>query len=653
MLERFQNEARAAGVLNHRNLVTIYDAGEADGMFYIAMEFIAGSTLAGLLQQRKTLPAEEAARIGAQICEGLDYAHYKGVIHRDIKPANIMIAGDGTVKIMDFGIAKAGAGLTHTGEVLGTPNYMSPEQVRGRVLDGRTDLFSTGVMLYEMLTGEKPFNANSVTTIIYKIINEVPPPPRELDASIPSGMSAVIAKAMAKSPDERYQSGSAMAAALEDPFTLSNELTSGTADGAAVTTHFFAATGSSQAAGIRNTISGTAVLTPVAVAEPAFTPAVVLDTTSRNGVVSLAPQVEKTIAVPPQRPMVPARAIPVAARKRGQGLVFALVAIAVVCLLGLANAARKHKAELAVQAAVPQPAAATLDVQPAPAQSNSPAASVAKSAANTQPAPQVLERPTTATVQTVAEVKPADETKRVVETGELRVTSAPAGAQVEIDGRMLASWTTPFTTPALHAGHHTLVVTLDGYKPVTQKVEVAANSRTPVNFGLEQLKATLAVNSDPPGANIVVDGIPTGQVTPAQITVDPGQHKVAVRKQGYRWAETLADAGPGQTLNFAPQLQQGVGEGMGAKGKLAAWRTFEETGQLPAGKGGLQIRTNPPGAQITVNDIPVPRKTPFRFPVAPGTYRVRLSMDGYYAITKIVQVDAGNLTQVNEKLQGK
>ena len=144
-------------------------------------------------------------------------------------------------------------------------------------------------MLYEMLTGEKPFNANSVTTIIYKIINEVPPPPRELDGSIPSGMSAVIAKAMAKSPDERYQSGSAMAAALEDPFTLSRRVTSGTADGAAVTTHFFAATGSSQVAGIRNTISGTAVLTPVAVAEPAFTPAVVLDTTSRRSAISTKP----------------------------------------------------------------------------------------------------------------------------------------------------------------------------------------------------------------------------------------------------------------------------------------------------------------------------------------------------------------------------
>jgi serine/threonine protein kinase len=631
MLARFQNEARAAGVLNHRNLVTIYDAGEADGMFYIAMEFISGATLAGLLQQRKTLSPEEAAGIGAQICEGLDYAHYKGVIHRDIKPANIMIAGDGTVKIMDFGIAKAGAGLTHTGEVLGTPNYMSPEQVRGRVLDGRTDLFSTGVMLYEMLTGEKPFNANSVTTIIYKIINEVPPPPRELDASIPCGLSAVIAKAMAKSPEERYQSGSAMAAALEDPFTLSSELTAGTAD-QVVTTHFFSATGSSAPAGIQNTISGTAILAPVAVAEPAFTPAVVLDTTSRKQVAPAEPEVERTIAVPPPKPVVAQRA-PAPAKKFGQGLVFALVLLATIGLLGLANAARKQKVQLAVQAAAKQPAAAPV--------------SAATQLRVTQPSPQVSRKPATAELQTVAEVKLA------VESGELKVTSDPAGAQVEIDGRMLRNWTTPFTTPALHAGHHTLLVSLDGYKPITQKVEVAANHKTPISFSLEQLKATLAVTSDPPGANIVVDGIPTGQVTPAQITVDPGQHKVAVRKQGYRSAETLADAGPGQTLNFSPQLQQGTGEGLGAKGKLAAWRNFEETGQLPAGKGGLQIRTNPPGAQITVNDIPVPRTTPFRFPVAPGTYRVRLSMNGYYAITKIVQVDAGNMTQVSEKLQAK
>ncbi len=477
-------------------------------MFYIAMEFISGATLAGLLRDRKTLSPMEAADIGAQICEGLDYAHYKGVIHRDIKPANIMIAGDGTVKIMDFGIAKAGAGLTHTGEVLGTPNYMSPEQVRGRVLDGRTDLFSTGVMLYEMLTGEKPFNANSVTTIIYKIINEVPPPPRELDASIPSGLSAVIAKAMAKSPEQRYQSGSAMAAALEDPFTLSSELTSGTADQAAVTTHFFAATGSGPAAGIQHTISGTAVLTPVSVAEPAFTPAVVLGTTSRKRVAEPEPVIERTIAVLPAKPVVPARVTPVAARKRAQGMVFALVAMAVICLLGLANAARKHKAELAVQAAEKPPV-----VQP---------------------------------ISTVAVGTPAS--------------------------------------------------------PVRPAVEKPA-ATAPGNLGS------------------------------AKRTSEAPAHK--------------------DSETAKPELRT-LDESLGRqRTRFAAWRTFEQTGQLPAGKGGLQIRTNPPGAQITVNDIPVPRATPFRFPVAPGTYRVRLSMDGYYAITKIVQVDAGSMTQVSEKLQGK
>src|SRR4051812_19063220 len=141
LLRRFRNEARAAGVLNHRNIVTIYDAGEENGVFYIAMECIEGTTLSDLLAKRRSLTVEEVVNIGNQICSGLDYAHKKKVIHRDIKPANIMLANDGTVKITDFGIAKAEASLSNTCEIVGTPNYMSPEQVRGRDLDGRSDLF--------------------------------------------------------------------------------------------------------------------------------------------------------------------------------------------------------------------------------------------------------------------------------------------------------------------------------------------------------------------------------------------------------------------------------------------------------------------------------------------------------------------------------
>src|SRR5262252_10689060 len=216
MVRRFQNEARAAGVLNHPNIVTIYDAGEQDGIFYIAMEFIEGTTLHEVLAEQRVLATDQVLQLTRQICKGLDYAHSNGIIHRDIKPANIMMTADGTVKIMDFGIAKAGGGMTSTGQVLGTPNYMSPEQVKGKVLDGRSDLFSFGVVLYEMVTGEKPFVGQNVTTIIYKIVHENPIPPRDLDVTIHPGMSMVVTKALAKLPDDRYQSGADLSKDLEN-----------------------------------------------------------------------------------------------------------------------------------------------------------------------------------------------------------------------------------------------------------------------------------------------------------------------------------------------------------------------------------------------------------------------------------------------------
>src|SRR5437868_9452210 len=210
LLARVRNEARLAGVLNQPNIVTIYDAGEINGLFYMAMEYIEGKTLYQLLLQEHALTMEKVLDLARQICAGLDAASAQRVVHRDIKPANIMMLPNGTVKIMDFGIAKAGGSMTSTGEVLGTPNYMSPEQVRGWPLDGRSDLFSFGVILYEMVTGQKPFTGDNVTTIIYKIIHEDPIPPRELDANVHPGLNAVITKALAKHPDMRYQTGAAL-----------------------------------------------------------------------------------------------------------------------------------------------------------------------------------------------------------------------------------------------------------------------------------------------------------------------------------------------------------------------------------------------------------------------------------------------------------
>ena len=206
LLARFQTEARAAGRLTHPNIVVVYDAGEEDGLLYITMELVEGPSLQALIEAKQTFPLPRVLRLIEQACSALDFAHQHNIIHRDIKPANLMLTQDDTLKITDFGTAKIlQFGAAQTAQIIGTPSYMSPEQIKGRPVDGRSDIFSLGVVLYEMLTGQKPFPGDSVTTVIYKIVNENPVPARELDSSIHPGLSAVIAKALAKPVEERFQ----------------------------------------------------------------------------------------------------------------------------------------------------------------------------------------------------------------------------------------------------------------------------------------------------------------------------------------------------------------------------------------------------------------------------------------------------------------
>jgi serine/threonine-protein kinase len=220
LLRRFRNEAHAAGQMNHPNIVTIHDADEFNGLFYIAMEYLEGDTLQALMGEQHLISTDQIVEIAKQVAAGLDYAHSMKVVHRDIKPANIMISRQNVAKIMDFGISKSVGTLTRTGQILGTPYYMSPEQVMGHVLDGRSDLFSFGVVLYELATGARPFGGDTVATIIYKIINETPPPPCELQMAVHPGLSAVITRCLEKKPEDRYQTGAEVAADLENLSSL-------------------------------------------------------------------------------------------------------------------------------------------------------------------------------------------------------------------------------------------------------------------------------------------------------------------------------------------------------------------------------------------------------------------------------------------------
>jgi serine/threonine protein kinase len=215
--ERFTREAQTAGILSHPNIVTIHDIGEDPDTLtsFIAMEYIEGRNLKSLLTEKNRFGWEQIADIIAQVAEAIDYAHRKGIIHRDLKPANIIITTDGKVKIMDFGIAKiASSNLTTTGQFLGTPNYMSPEQVSGAAVDGRSDIFSLGVVLYELLTSRKPFQGENLTAISYKIVHEEFTPPADLSPQVPPDFNVIVARAMAKDPWNRYQRGKDLALAL-------------------------------------------------------------------------------------------------------------------------------------------------------------------------------------------------------------------------------------------------------------------------------------------------------------------------------------------------------------------------------------------------------------------------------------------------------
>ena len=215
---RFYQEARAAGGLNHPNIVTVYDAGKAGDVVYMAMEYIEGVELRTLIGEGRQLAVAQALSIAAQVAEGRAYAQERGVVHRDIKPANIMVVANGPVKITDFGIARmrASADLTQTGVMLGSPKYMSPEQVIGKRADNRSDLFSLGVILYEMLCGAAPFNGENVTALMYQIVNFAPPAPSAINAALPEMLDYIIAKMLAKPLEERYQDARELARDLRE-----------------------------------------------------------------------------------------------------------------------------------------------------------------------------------------------------------------------------------------------------------------------------------------------------------------------------------------------------------------------------------------------------------------------------------------------------
>src|ERR1051325_2856396 len=617
MVRRFQNEARAAGVLNHPNIVTIYDAGERDGIFYIAMEFIEGTTLHEVLAEKRVLATDEVLQLTRQICRGLDYAHSNGIVHRDIKPANIMITGNGAVKIMDFGIAKSGGQVTNTGQVLGTPNYMAPEQVKGRQLDGRSDLFSLGVILYEMLTGEKPFVGQNVTTIIYKIVNENPITPRDLDVTVHPGLSAIVTKALAKAPDDRYQTGADLVRDLEN-YKLAGPVR----------------TGSTAAMSPAPSPEKTTVL-PLRV---------VAGNTARAA--DAAPALAKK-PIPVKRPTTA-----ILSSKRS----VLLATIVTILVLGSAmggyayHRTQVKMRQLAEEAKIKeaQQAAREPIAIAIPAPTPPPKEEIAQdTTVKFFPA----KKSTAAQKAVSAPFKATSSPNKVfVAQSELKLLSQPDNAKVEIDGWSEPNWVTPFTASHLAAGTHTIVFSKSGYLQQTKSVESMAGKSVDVSAQLAPAVSTIVVTSNPQGANVWVDGKDSGLTTPTQLTVEKGFHKVTVRKAGFKEMSMEDTVAEGQTMSFSPVLLSTNVQPEDGKSPNPL-RRFFGTDTIPEGKGLVHIRTNPEGATIVVDGNAAPKNTNARWPADPGVYSIVLQMSGYKPVHRNIKVQNGKVVNIDELLE--
>ena len=530
-----------------------------------------------------------------------------------------MITGNGTVKIMDFGIAKSGGQVTNTGQVLGTPNYMAPEQVKGRQLDGRSDLFSLGVILYEMLTGEKPFVGQNVTTIIYKIVNENPITPRDLDVTVHPGLSAIVTKALAKAPDDRYQTGADLVRDLEN-YKLAGPVR----------------TGSTSAISPAPSAPEKTLVLPLRV---------VAGNTARAA--AAAPALAKK-PIPVKRPTTA-----ILSSKRSVLLATIITIIVLGSAMGgyayhrtrvkmhqLAEEAKDKELQqaarepIAIAIPAPTPEEHKEEIAPDTTVKFFPTK-------KSTPAQKVVPAPFKAT---------SSPNKVFVAQSELKLLSQPDSAKVEIDGWSEPNWVTPFTASHLAAGLHTIVFSKSGYLQQTKSVESVAGKSIDVSAQLAPAVSTIVVTSNPQGANVWVDGKDSGLTTPTQLTVEKGFHKVTVRKAGFKEMSMEDTVAEGQTMSFSPVLLSTNVQPEDGKSSNPL-RRFFGTDTIPEGKGLVHIRTNPEGATILVDGKAAPKKTNARWPADPGVYSIVLQMSGYKPVHRNIKVQKGKVVNIDELLE--
>ena len=760
-------EAESTKVLSNPNITNVFGAGEIEGQFCAAMDYVQGNSIATMLARKEGFSIWDLLDIGRQLCSGFEHAKSHNIVHYSLEPSKIMCGWDGTVKILGFGVSSVGNFLQHVSD--GIPSvlyYMSPEQVQGQATDARSNLFSLGAMFYEMVTERKPFDGPDADSVRQSILERTPVAPLHVNAKLHPLLSDLIMKALAKDPSQRYQGGKQLLDDLENckearPATP-NKLQSPKAPATPAKTNAVARPANlagsaptaankipvpkmptlqpqpvaakvpkaaAAAAGIGDSATGVRVdhahamgketmggpaehsvsLSSAVSDEPqldtfsakpgAASPKIAVDPlmaeggpaagsgTSFSEISEMPPLKEVYTAPPPpppteteeiaqpvvktfkpsrkvdEKPKVQPREVAQKAIKEIKGvppkLMLYAVAGAVILIIVIAvgvnlyvhslngddDSAAKHPAATAHTPAQPeasQPAPQAPAPAPAATQADQPQASPDQASAT--PEAEVQEAP--AAVPSKGRNARRKAAAPAIIPGQLAIESTPPGAQVQLDGQTDASWVTPVALANIQPGQHSISVSKPGYSTDSRTVNVTAGNRATTVVHLAKLMATLVVKSDPPGAAIYVDGRDTSTKTPAQVSVDKGQHVVLVRMPGYVDETMNAQFALGQTFSFSPTLRPlGNTDNLRTVGKMS--KLFGQKG----GQGTISIHTQPKGAQIAINQHLVEKPSPADVLLDPGNYMVDITVSGYAPIHKVVTVEKGSKVVIDEVMQ--
>jgi len=651
---RLKNTAKAASGLNCPNIISVIGGGEWQELFYLTLEYVPGTTLKQRLRNGEKFSISEFLDVARQLCLGLEHAHARKIFHGNIVPWNLIFEDDGTLKIMDFGLANSLVSSAAREDFAYVP-YLSPELLRGQAPDAGADLFSVACILYEVLAGKKAFSGASREQVAQNILDGFVPPAHESSIMIHPGLSAVLAKALAKEPEDRYARPADLISALESFQNLGAKQPAAAkaAPASNPTPTPKPAPVSAYGAPAKPVITPKPMPAPAeygmvtprtsetpgaygAPSKPVITPRP-MPAPTIEALPASAPASEwgtpaviraKPVAAPPEprpEPQVqPARA----AAAPGKKTAMLLAAAAGIFLLLVVIALWSTRArEAAPESVATQPESSTSQPAPAaPASSaaprNNPARTARPKAAAAAPAPVIPVAPT---------------------TGELMISANPAGTMVQVDDGSAEPG--PLTKSGISAGPHTVVFSKAGYATESRKIDVVAGGKALVAVTLQPRGAFVTVASQPAGATIVVDGKESG-LTPAKLVLSEGQHSITVRKEGFLPQSAMPTLSRGQEFQYSPELM--------AAGSTSEIKTVGKFKKM-LGSGGqemgmVEVKTNPKGATVMVNGKAVPKQTPVTFMLNAGNYEIEVKMDGYRSAKRVISLEKGGEMKVEEQL---